>query len=573
MKAIPLISANLKSFMRNWSSVVLLLVFPLILIGTIFLSFSPDGITQIPVGVIDPLSHPESLQFVDASSDFLDVSWYSSLDDCIKELKTYKQYCCLEIIGGDSFILDVHYDNTREPIIWEILERIKTSVDILEAQKSKEKASEILGEFGSLSGQISKFETQVDSADDVIDEYITGTDNSINTLRNAHTELDQSLDQMDQDINDISSTKYNLEYKKNTLYYSTINSLNVIDSYLNSMTVADTDIYMLNTLKQESDDLRDEIEDYNDEAEDSFSDVDNKISTYRMTSQKGRTYLVEIDEGVDTMYTTKNNLYDYKFKLRNLGDDLSNTRHNLDKVGTLNPELIASPVKLLTNPQYVPPVKSSYLASENIFDDMMKGINLIGLQTLFPKLLLLIVIFLSLLISTFICLSEINSPANVRVSTIRCVSFHEFFATYTSSLIIIFPPILIVLVLGYTIFELSIPFLWVFIAMYLLSTTFIMLGMSLSYLVVKESITMLITTFLLMFLLFFSGYILPIERMSTVSKIIAEISPGKISLDLFNQLTFYHQSIQTVMIGFLMLFVWYISSMLITYIIKILRNL
>ncbi|MBT6040867.1 ABC transporter permease, partial [Candidatus Woesearchaeota archaeon] len=110
-------------------------------------------------------------------------------------------------------------------------------------------------------------------------------------------------------------------------------------------------------------------------------------------------------------------------------------------------------------------------------------------------------------------------------------------------------------------------------AMYLLSTTFIMLGMSLSYLVVKESITMLITTFLLMFLLFFSGYILPIERMSTVSKIIAEISPGKISLDLFNQLTFYHQSIQTVMIGFLMLFVWYISSMLITYIIKILRNL
>ena len=213
------------------------------------------------------------------------------------------------------------------------------------------------------------------------------------------------------------------------------------------------------------------------------------------------------------------------------------------------------------------------LESENIFDDMMKGINLIGLQTLFPKLLLLIVIFLSLLISTFICLSEINSPANVRVSTIRCVSFHEFFATYTSSLIIIFPPILIVLVLGYTIFELSIPFLWVFIAMYLLSTTFIMLGMSLSYLVVKESITMLITTFLLMFLLFFSGYILPIERMSTVSKIIAEISPGKISLDLFNQLTFYHQSIQTVMIGFLMLFVWYISSMLITYIIKILRNL
>ena len=573
MKAIPLIIANLKSFMRNWKSIVLLLIFPLILIGTIFLSFNPDGITKIPVGIVDPLNHNEADQFESFSSDFLLITDYGNLDSCIKDMKTYNQYCCLEIIGGDSFTIDVYYDNTREPIIWEIIERIKTAVDILQAEKSKQKATEVLGTFGSLESDIGGFETQVGSADDVINDYIEGTDDSIQTLREAQSELDNTIQQMDEDITDISLTKSQLEYKKNSLYYNIINKLNYMDSYLNIISVDSSQEYMLNSLKTQSDDIRDEVEDYNDEAEESFGEVDTRINTYRITSQKGKTYLGEMEGGVDTLQDTKNDLYDYKFKLKNLKSDLSSMRLNLNKIGTINPDLIATPIKFLTNPLYVPEFKQRNGNSENFLKDIIKGINLIGLQTLFPKLLLLIVMFLSLLISTFITLGEINSPSNVRVSIIRGISFHEFFSTYFSSLFIILPSVLIVLSLGYLIFELSIPFFYVFLSMFLLSTTFIMLGMSVSYLVEKESITMLIVTFLLMFLLFFSGYILPIERMSTLSRLIAEISPGKISLDIFNQLTFYNQPIENVIIGFSMLSIWFIFSMLITYVIKIIKNL
>jgi ABC-type multidrug transport system permease subunit len=280
-----------------------------------------------------------------------------------------------------------------------------------------------------------------------------------------------------------------------------------------------------------------------------------------------------MDDGVDSLHETKSELYDYKYKLLNLRNDLSTMRSDISTVSTLNPELIVTPIKFLTKPLYVPIVKNKNVNTQNMFKDLIKGINLIGLQTLFPKLLLLIVMFLSLLISTFICLSEINSPSNIRVSIIRGIGLHEFFSTYLSSMFIILPPILIVLGLGYTIFELNIPFGWAFLSMFLLSSTFIMMGMSLSYLVVKESITMLIMTFILMFLLFFSGYILPIERMSPVSKVIAEISPGKISLDIFNQMTFYHQHVSTVSLLFSMLTVWFIFSTLIAFVIKAIKNL
>ncbi len=572
MKAIPLIVANLKSFMRNWRSIVLLLIFPLILIGTIFFSFNPEGITRVPVGLVDPLQHSETSQFESASASFLKITKYGSVDDCVSDMKSYSQYCCLEIIGGDSFIIDVHYDNTREPIIWEIIERIKTSVDLLQAEKSKEKASEMLGEFGNIGDKIGSFETQVSSADDVIDEYIDTTDDSISSLREAHEELDVTIQQMDEDINDIDSKKSNLEYRKNSLYYSVINKLNFIDSYLNVLTVDPSEAYMVESLKQQSDDIRDELEDYNDEADESFEDVDERVSTYRIASQKGKNYLVEINEGVDNLHDTKNELYNYKFKLLNLRNDLSTMRTDISSVSQINPELIVTPIKFLTTPLYIPNTKE-LTNGENFLSNLIKGINLIGLQTLFPKLLLLIVMFLSLLISTFICLSEINSPSNIRVSIIRGIGFHEFFSTYLSSLFIILPPILIVLGLGYSIFELSIPFVWIFLAMFLLSSTFIMIGMSLSYLIVKESITMLVMTFLLMFLLFFSGYILPIERMSTLSRLIAEISPGKISLDIFNQMTFYHQSFSTVTILFSMLLVWFIFSTLISFVIKAIKNL
>lgn len=551
----------------------MLMVFPLLLIGTIFLSFNPDGINKIPIGLIDPLQHPETAMFESTSSSFLKTTHYGNLDDCILDMKSYSQYCCLEIIESDSFIIDVHYDNTREPIIWEIIERIKTAVDILQAEKSKEKASEMLGQFGNFGSKISSFETQVGSADDVIEDYIETTDASISTLRDAHSELDTTLDQMDEDLNEISTTKSNLEYRKNSLYYNIINKLNTMDSYLNSLSVDPSQSYMLNSLKQQSDNIRDEVEDYNDDAEDSFEEVDDRIYTYRVTSQKGKTYLVEIDGGIDNLYETKSELYDYKYKLLNLRSDLSSMKSDVNSVSSLNPELIVTPIKFLTKPLYVPPFKESKNNGETLFKDFIKGINLIGLQTLFPKLLLLIVMFLSLLISTFICLSEINSPSNVRISTIRGIGIHEFISTYLSSLFIILPPILIVLGLGYMIFELSIPFIWVFLAMFLLSSTFIMIGMLLSYLVVKESITMLIMTFLLMFLLFFSGYILPIERMRTVSKIIAEISPGKISLDLFNQLTFYHQPVSSVSVLFSMLIVWFIFSTLIAFVVKIIKKL
>jgi hypothetical protein len=569
MRTIPLVKANLKGFMRNWKSILLLIGFPLLLVGTVFLSFNAEGISKIPVGIIE-VSLEDSMDFQSATDSFLQITKYSNIDDCIKDIRRYNKYVCIEIIGGEPYTVRVHFDNTREPIIWEIVEKIKSAIDYMQAQKSKEMAEGVLHQFETVGEKLEYFHTGIGDADSVLNSHIKATDQGVVKLKDAHTDLEDTLDSMDQDINTITVTKNDMKFRKDSLYYSSHNKINYIKNTLDAIPSTDPYYYSVSSVRQEVNALNNLIEDYNDDAEDSFSDVDDRISLYKERSTKGRVYLSDIDNSITDLGTTKDNLYTYKTRLSSLGDEIGEMKESMDEAGGMDADTLISPIKLKNRALYVPELKDSH---STLFDDMFKGINMIGLQTLFPKLLLLIVMFLSLLISTFICLSEINSISNIRVSIIRGISFHEFLSTYLSSLFIVLPSIVIVIFLGFTIFELPIPLLEVAAILFLLSTTFIMLGMLLSYLVVKESITLLITTFLLMFLLFFSGYILPIERMSPASKLIAEISPGKVTLDAFNKMTFYAQPFSQAYAELSMLLSWCLFMALSTYIVKHLRNM
>jgi len=299
-----------------------------------------------------------------------------------------------------------------------------------------------------------------------------------------------------------------------------------------------------------------------------FYDVDQKIGSYKQSSSKGRGYIVDIDNSIYDLRRTKDELFGYKSEVRLIEGELGIMSSEVKASQGIDSNQLINPIKIENKPFYVPKFKEG----NHLFDGWFKNINLIGLQTLFPKMLLLVVMFLSLLISNFICLNEINSSANTRVSIISGISIHEFLSTHLSSLIIVGPALFVVLFLGRFLFQLQINFFVVMIIMFILSTIFIMLGMSISYLVVKESIALLITTFLLLFLLFFSGYILPIERMSLVSRFISEVSPGKVALDAFNKVTFYGQ-VYSSLGDVVFLIIWLVFMLISTYIIKSVRDL
>src|SRR3989338_1435573 len=115
-KTIPLITASIKGFMRNWKSVLLLLVLPLVLISLVFYSFNPEGMQRLPVGITGDIP-PEIRGAYEQVFPSLFITEFDTLDDCIIQIKHGQMYACMQVIKSDATVVNVHFDNTREPII------------------------------------------------------------------------------------------------------------------------------------------------------------------------------------------------------------------------------------------------------------------------------------------------------------------------------------------------------------------------------------------------------------------------------------------------------------------------
>lgn len=551
MKTIPLIGAQLKGFLRNWRSIILLIVFPLMLISVLFLSFNPEGLQRIPLGITDNARVFDIDEYQAEYFPYFHIVKYKNIDTCINYMKQYKRYACFEVISGEAITIKVYYDNTREPIIWEILERIKMGVEAIQKEKSREIASDFLTKFSNTKAKLNRFQGDLGRVSNRIDGYISGVDQAIVDMRQGKNDLSNSLDAMDQDIREVETEKNALRNRKNQFYSSMMNS---IYSFENALYLAG----LGGMFSTEIDELRDEVNDYNNDANRKFSEIDSKIAGYKTKSAQGRVYVRNIESGIQDLQTTRGQLVQYKWDISNLNNEIVVIQTDFSALEGVSAEELVNPIVLRNYPNYIPEGSlDEIVPSKDMARQVTRGFNLITLQTIFPKMLILIALFLSLLISSFICVNEINSPAKKRINIIRRIFFPEFIAVYASSLIIVSLPLFCVIFLGNYLFKLNILGNgYSYLILFLLSSVFILIGLNLSYLIKKESTTILVSTFMLVLLLFFSGFVLPIERMSTISYLIAQVFPGNLALAAFNQAVFYGMGMESFGGIIFLLFFW-----------------
>jgi hypothetical protein len=575
IKTIPLTIAILKEFIRNWKSIILLIIFPLALISTVFLSFNPDGIQKIPVGVVGVSDGFNIDNYEDTYFSYLSIKKYYDLGTCLYDLKVYKQYACLDVIQNNTLFLTVYYDNTREPVIWEIIERIKSTIDLLQKERSKQMASDFLSKFSSNMKKAESFKVQLIDINSRVANYIQQTDYSINNLATAKSELSQTIYSMDSDISNLKYAKDDLKIRKNNFHSNAISYLNNLDSYSYSFSNLSTNSEIANSLRNQATYLRNEIERYDQLSDSNLNQVENKIFEYEQKSNKGKQYVSDIDAGILQLTGVRNDLQNYQSAIKSTENELTTIQNEFKDLEGLDPDALVNPIIINNNPTYIPKVASQYYTNGSFSaQKIIKGVNLISLQTIFPTMLLLITLFLSLLISGFICLSEINGPAQKRRILIPGIFFPEIIAVYISSMIIMIIPLICVLILGNYLFAIPIfdHLPEVSIIILLLSSIFILMGSSLAYLIKNESITLLITTFLLVFFIFLSGFILPIERMSNWANIIASSFPAKLSLSAFNKVVFYNQGFSAISGCILGLTLWFSALFIASNIIKKIRN-
>ncbi len=574
MKTLPLVIANLKEFIRNWKSVLLLIVFPMILITLIFLSFNPDGLRNIPIGVIQNSDYFDMKEYESTYFSFLDIRYYNSVPSCMSDLKISRTYVCVNISFDTGTRLTVYYDNTQEPVIWEIIERIKSTIDILQKQKSKEIAGNFLTEFRSTLERIKVFDENLRATNDDIDNYLTEIDNTIDEQDMTKNHLTQKLDKIDSDIDELKRTRDELDELREEYYGASKTIFREFDGYADDFyNLSYRNYKNLAKMKEIEYDLEISIDNFNQDMKRKFYEFDLKVNEYELAKQQEEDYISDIDESINKLKDTKTKLYGYRDKITESEEEIKKIETKFSSIQYMTPDEIVNPIHLTNYPAYIPDVGKEFVNNNNDeennkIEKINLGLSLISLQTLFPTILFLISLFLSLLISSFITLQNINSPANKRLKLIKGLFIPELVSTYISTLIILITPILCILIAGHYLFQLNIieNIITVSAIMFLSMSCFILFGMILAYLIRKKSTTLLVCTFLLVFLMFLSGFLLPVERMSSIPSAIAEIIPSRVSHSAFNKLVFYDMSFYSVSDDMLLLGVWLVilSTALIT---------
>ena len=532
----------------------MLLVFcPLLLISIIFLSFNPDGLQPVPAGIVIE-SEAFSREFLEAPHlSFLRFSEYRHEDACIESIQRQHEYVCVVVRGTDALEFALYFDNTREPVIWEVLERIQQSLSLLEEEYSVALAQEMIQGVADRESDVQNATSLLAQTRRELAIYETRLREIRQDLLHEQQEILYMLFLLDEDI---ATSQQDVRETRSELNLYAMRSREALESLESHVASAQEAVpaasEQLQHVRRQIVEIHEEIYHFQRRYVEILDRTENQLTSSAQASRDARERTNrldhterEIDQAIELISVQQETLNEHLASLAEIHDDIV-------RFGSVDARFLISPFSLQASPTYIPSASEQFieqaqaLSEEEQAQALAQGINLMSLQTLFPVILLLLILFLSLLISSFSTLTHINSHAYQRLRTIPGLFLVEILALAVSSMVLLLLPITILVLIGEVLFLIpfSLHILPTLLTISLLAAIFVFLGMIFSFVIRKESITLVVVAFFFVFLTFFSGFLLPIERMSELAAYFSLVFPPAVSLQAISKTSFYGLPIQ-----------------------------
>ena len=187
----------------------------------------------------------------------------------------------------------------------------------------------------------------------------------------------------------------------------------------------------------------------------------------------------------------------------------------------------------------------------------------------FPLLVAIVITFSSLVLSNMFILKQINEPSYMRsmITPTRDMSF--LVSDYLINLFFIAIQAIALFVIGYYWFGVPADYLFGFaLIIFFSSSFFIFIGISIGYLVRNQSLSMLLTIFLVMILLILSDLIVPAIMTSTIIKFFINMNPFYVLNRLLVDMLILERGIGEIMQNILKLVFLTLFSFILAYISK-----
>lgn len=266
--------------------------------------------------------------------------------------------------------------------------------------------------------------------------------------------------------------------------------------------------------KEGLDDFEEESSDLLSESKKQLNSVDNTIDSVELSISVAEMKMQQIDNAKSNLSSKLSLMEDSlesnleKFDL--ITTALADMNEKLGQVSVISPESIVNPIQTEIKPL-----------------DMNKT----SLDYLFPSLIVLLVMFISILLAGTLIMKEKSSSAYFRNFITPTSNFIFILGTYITTLLLAFVQILFVIIIGSIFFDVSILnniFIVLLIVVFVI-TIFSLIGMVIGNLFQSEETATLTSIIISCVLFLFSSTIIPLEQMSRTVANIARMSPFVVS--------------------------------------------
>lgn len=519
VKLIAIIEKNFRQLIHSKSSALIIIIGPIILMALAGLALSSSGLFGINVGVYAP----DANEFKDVLDEKLKersfaVTYFPTIDACKESVIHEETHICVEVGKKEDQDLakidarlankvNFYVDYSKIRLVWALINSIRTIVDQESAKITTDMTNRI-------SLRMEQAISMIESEETVFDDAIT-------TLRLASGKTDFIHDR----VNSMGSQLSNKEALFNGIKNSATFISTELDSLSTELTTFGDNINAMITfipaphnanLQSDFNSFQTKFIESNNEIDESIAVIKDYTGILNVAINSAEETRQSILPGLFSIRTQLNSIEE---KLSNLQEEVKEITKELEWARSIKATDLIEPI-----PVEIRPVKGDVIAVGSVSK------ALTYLDYLLPALLILVVMFVSTLLTSTMTIKERKSHAYFRNLISPTNKTLLMFGVCFISLILVSIQIALLTGVAALFFGVTVTSpLAVVVIMLLTMGIFIVLGCIIGYLFNSEETATVASISTSLVFLLFSALIIPLETMPTFMRKIAQFSPFVVS--------------------------------------------
>ncbi len=463
---------------------MIIILGPLLVIFLVGIAFDNLNQYSLSIGTYSKSYSPLTDSFITKlEGKNFRVEKISSEEECIDLIRQGKLNTCitfpknLDLDSDQMNEIVFHVDNSKINLVWMVLESISDKLSERSSELSLDLTTDLLNKIDLTNDELYKIRP---------------------TITNLKTENKNSADLIDDAERRITANVNDLRKKQAAMHTTLVRKINSAQELVYDIKqVIDQTEY--NSTKQKLEELKTDL-----------IALENKITVQGESLSDWKileNILEDINEiAINNLNSIDNNLKKSEIKIKEIQSAVNKVYGEVSDIKITNATTIVNPITTRIKP----------VTRERSY-----------LNYLFPALVILVIMFISILLGNTLVMMEKHSPAYFRnfITPTRDIIF--ILATYLTNVILVFLQLIIILLISSVFFKAQIlSTIPATILILLLSITFFtFVGMTIGYIFTSEETSTLAAISIGAIFLFLSNVILPLETMPDSIRNAARFNP------------------------------------------------